>query len=342
MILPVLAVLAILCLWRIRFTKTNPDYISLDGSNAIKGVFAVIILCSHMGGYLTLSDSLADRTYTHMIFYLGQTMVAPYLFYSGYGLFFSFRHKPGYVSSFFKKRFLKILLHFDLAILLFLIVQAFLPIRYPVQNYLLCWIGWESIGNSNWFVFVILSLYLITFCGLLLERRNGPTLIAIVCLFSATLWLVLHFVAHKENWWIDTIAAFPLGMLFGASKDSIDTLLSRYRGLWLVMIVCLSTAFVFWHHLHGVDIYGICSCLFCLIVILASMKIKIGNPALQWLGKNAFPIYILQRLPMLVLSHFGFNLQPGIFIPVSIIVTLLLAWGFTSLTTRIDQKVFNV
>jgi hypothetical protein len=342
MMLVVLVALVFLCLWRIQLTKANPDYITLDGTNAIKGVFAIIILCSHLGGYLTLADSFADRTYTHTMFYLGQTMVAPYLFYSGFGVFFSYRHKPGYASGFFKKRFLKILLHFDLAILLFLLVQAFLPIHYPARNYLLCWIGWESIGNSNWFVFVILSLYLIAFCGLLLERRKGLTLFAIVCLFSALLWLILHFVAHKESWWIDTIAAFPLGMLFGASKDSIDTWLAKYQRLWFVIMACVSAIFIIWHHLHGVDIYGICSCLFCLIVILASMKIKIGNPALNWLGKNAFSIYILQRLPMLVLSHFGINLQPGIFIPVSIVVSLLLAWGFTSLTTWIDQKVFNV
>lgn len=342
MMLAVFVALVILCLWRIRLTKANPDYISLDGSNAIKGVFAIIILCSHMGGYLTLSDSFADRTYTHVIFYLGQTMVAPFLFYSGYGVFFSLRHKPGYASVFFKKRFLKILLHFDLAILLFLLVQAFLPIHYPVRNYLLCWIGWESIGNSNWFVFVILSLYLIAFCGLLLERRKGFTLFAVVCLFSAILWLVLRFVAHKENWWVDTIAAFPLGMLFGAGKDNIDAFLAKYQGVWFAILACVSAFFIIWHHLHGVDVYGISSCLFCLMVVLASMKIRMGNPALKWLGKNAFFIYILQRLPMLVLSYFGINHHPGIFIPVSIVVTLLLAWGFTSLTTRIDQKVFNV
>ena len=340
--LAVFVALVILCLWRIRLTKANPDYISLDGSNAIKGVFAIIILCSHMGGYLTLSNSFADRTYTHVIFYLGQTMVAPYLFYSGYGVFFSLRHKPGYVTGFFKKRLLKILLHFDLAILLFLLVQAFLPIHYPVRNYLLCWIGWESIGNSNWFVFVILSLYLIAFCGLLLERRKGFTLFAVVCLFSAILWLVLRFVAHKENWWVDTIAAFPLGMLFGAGKDNIDAFLAKYQGVWFAILACVSAFFIIWHHLHGVDVYGISSCLFCLMVVLASMKIRMGNPALKWLGKNAFFIYILQRLPMLVLSYFGINHHPGLFIPVSIVVTLLLAWGFTSLTTRIDQKVFNV
>ena len=55
MILAVLLLLFIICLWGIRFTKINPDYISLEGTKAIKGVFAIIILCSHMRGYLTLS-----------------------------------------------------------------------------------------------------------------------------------------------------------------------------------------------------------------------------------------------------------------------------------------------
>ena len=32
------------------------------------------------------------------------------------------------------------------------------------------------------------------------------------------------------------------------------------------------------------------------------MKIKVNNAALIWAGKNLFPLYIYQRVPMIILS----------------------------------------
>ena len=339
----VLLLLFILCLWGLRFCKVNPDYITIQGTNAVKGVLAVVILCSHMGSYLVLDNSVANRGYSWLMTYLGQSMVAPYFFYSGYGIFQSFKKKAGYVSGFFKRRWLKILVHFDLAVLLYIIVQFILSIFYPIHNYIWCWIGWESVGNSNWFIFVILSLYLIAYSGLLLDKDNnvgGRVLIVTVTILSAVLWLLLRFVAHKETWWIDTISTFPLGMLFAIYRDKVETLLKDRDLQWSFAFVCMASLYVLWHHWRGVDVFGICSCLFCLVLVLLTMKVKIGNPILTFLGRNAFSIYILQRLPMLVFSHFGLNLYPELFIPLSIVTVLLLSEAFTRLTDIIDRRFF--
>lgn len=342
MILIVLSLLFLLCLWGFRFTKKNPNYISLEGTNAIKGLFAIIILCSHMGSYLAFSDSLADKAHLWFMGYLGQTMVAPYLFYSGYGIYYSFQHKPNYVSGFFRRRFLKTQIHFDLAILLFVIVQAFFPFHYPGRNYLLCWIGWESVGNSNWFIFVILALYLITLCGLLVETRKRHTLLPFVIILSGTLWVLLHCVAHKDNWWVDTIAAFPLGMAFSAIQERMEARFQFDKFFpWAFSFILMFALYIGWHHIKGVDVYGICGCLFCVVITIVTMKIRIGNPILTWLGKHAFAIYILQRLPMIILSYYGINQTPALFITIAIFTTLLLAEGFTRFTNRLDLLLFH-
>lgn len=339
----VLIVLFVLCLWKLRFTGSNAAYLSLEGTNAIKGIFAIIILCSHMGGYMSFTDAWADRSYLRIIWFIGQLMVAPFLFYSGYGLFHSFKNKPGYVSGFFKKRFLKILVHFDLAVALFILVQVLLAIYYPARNYVLCWVAWDSVGNSNWFVFVILALYLFVWLGLALDKGRGYVLIGVVTLLSVLLWWLLYRVAHKSYWWVDTIAAFPLGMLFCALRERLERWLSgRWSGLkWAGVFVLLLALFFVWHKRFGVDVVGICSCLFCLLLVWVTMKVKVGNPALSFLGRNAFTIYILQRLPMLVFTHFGLNTRPALFIPLSIVTALLLAEGFTRLYRRIDAKLFH-
>ena len=41
---------------------------------------------------------------------------------------------------------------------------------------------------------------------------------------------------------------------------------------------------------------------FCLLVVMLTMKLKVNNAVLIWSGKNLFPLYIYQRIPMIILS----------------------------------------
>lgn len=78
------------------------------------------------------------------------------------------------------------------------------------------------------------------------------------------------------------------------------------------------------HKFTGNDIYGLTASLFCCFVTLAVSLVTLGNPVLAWLGKNAFTIYIIQRLPMIVLSSAGINQIPVLFVMLSLALTLLL------------------
>ena len=338
-----LIILLALCLWKIRFSHFHEDYCGKDPTTAIKGILAVIILLSHIRGYIALEPTPANNLFKLFFLYLDQSMVALYFFYSGYGIRESLKRKSGYADNFFKNRFLKTLLHFDLAVLLFVIAALFIKVDffshepYTLKNYLLCWTGWESIGNSNWFMFVILSLYLISFVAMKIPRG---WMTVKVLLPSILLWMVLYFTHTGKYWWYNTLLTFPLGMLYSQLKPDIDKAM-RKPLLWAASFVGLALAYVGTHHLLGTDKFGIVSCLFCLLVVVFSMKVQVGNPVLRWLGVNAFAIYILQRLPMNVLSHLGVNRQIAVFVPVAIILTLLLAEGFTRATGILDRKLFQ-
>ena len=341
----ILLILLILCIWGLRLVKDNPDYISIKATIPIKGIFAVIILSSHIGSYLSLEPSLANIIYYRIIGYIGQCMVAPYFFYSGYGIFLSYRNKADYVSGFIKKRWLKTQLHFDLSVLIIIGIQLFFSIYYPLRNYVFCWIAWESVGNYNWFVFVILALYLLTYIGLFLDNKlsgDGRLLLTLIILLSGLLWVFLRLGARKESWWFDTIATFPLGMLYAFYRDKVEKWLLESNVGWLFSFFGLLAAYVAWHFAFGVDSFGICSCLFCLFIVVATMKIKIGNPVLVFLGRNAFPIYILQRLPMLLLARYDINLHPAFFIPLTILLVLPFSEVFRRLTVMMDRHWLHV
>lgn len=334
-----LVILVLICLWGIELPRYQDDFLSIKSSTAIKGVFAFLILFSHARGYLTLSGSWINSIYCAFQDHLGQLIVAMFFFYSGFGIWESFRSKKGYEQSFFRKRILKILLHFDIAIAFYVLVQLLIPITYSPRQYLFCWIGWEDVGNSNWFVFVILCLYLIALISMYLQRRlhRGGIIASIV--LSAALWVSLRIVAEKDSWWVDTIAAFPMGMIASTQKDQLLLLLRRNRIPYLLTIALL-ILFIFVHKTIGTDIYGVATCVFCCLIVVISSWAHLGNPILEWAGKNAFTIYIIQRLPMLLCAHLGLGSNPIVFLSISLPVTFLLAEGLSRLYTAIDHRLF--
>ncbi|MCQ2142863.1 MAG: acyltransferase [Bacteroidales bacterium] len=343
-----LIALVFILLRKSRRLGCNPEYLSRTETDSWKGFFAVIILFSHMLSCLKGLSNPFDTSFTYIIRQIGQMMVVPFLFFSGYGIMESYKNKEGYRDTFLKRRFLPVLLHFEIAVALFLVLDLSLSEHFPVRNYILCWTGWESIGNSNWFVFDILMLYLISFAAFHASGRSPMKVAIVSAILTLSLWAVLRYgFPDKGAHWHNTLWTFPLGMVYSLYKSKIETLLAiedraprnitwTILGLLLLFVICSmgrSSSFI----------YNFKSCFFALFIVALSMRLRIGNKALVWLGKNCFSIYILQRLPMNFLSHFGMNIyNPYLFAAISIVSTLLLAWGFTLLTNLLDRHVLKV
>lgn len=329
-----------ICCFGMKFSSFHKDYMSLSSTTAIKGVFAILILLSHTMKCIHLGPGLLDRAFGFTMRYLGQLMVAAFFFYSGYGIAESAKVKEGYVHGFFKKRILKTLFHFDLAVLLFLILQIVLGNHFNPENYIFCWIGWLDIGNSSWFIFAILVLYAISYVALLLKDRFPHPDVFLACLVSlltVVFWLFVYFQKSPEHWWYDTLAVFPAGIWFSIIKGKVDTLSNKSR---IVIALFLIGVFFFWRHFIGIDDYGACAILFMLALTAATFFFKIDNPVLQWFGKHCFSIYMLQRIPMIVFDHLGYQNDKFIFTTSVIVVTIALAWAFTRATDALDTRLF--
>ena len=341
-----IALLCVVSMVGVRFSKYHEDYLSKDSTNAIKGIFAVVILYSHMRGYLDLSSGWYNTAYVRILKSIGQMMVAPFLFYSGYGIMESLKHNEDYSRHFFKRRIVKTWLHFVLAVLLFIVVQTPIGKVYPAYKYATCWFAWESVENSNWFVFAILALYLEAYLAMLLgkklskENKSKDWIFVLLC--TVVLYLFLYFAKKGQPWWYNTLFVFPFGMIYSYYKELIDNKIGRDSALYYLTLAGLLFGFGIWYHYYGVDIYGVSSILFTIILVVMGMKVKLGNPILDWLGTNAFAIYILQRLPMNILAHYGYNENVIMFSVVSVVVALLIAVAFTWFLKMVDSKLFAV
>ena len=322
-----LVLLLIVSLIGIKCSHFHENYAGFKQSTAVKGIFAFIILLHHSRDYYSLGTGFADAVFLAIDKWLGQLIVTVFFFYSGFGILESYKSKKSYETTFFRKRILRTLLRFDIAVLIYLIVTLLLGERYPIQNYFLSWIGLTSFNNSNWFIFVILLLYSITLIAFVLNRRlsiiHGEfRIVAIVIMLSLLSWIIIKLTG-KRSWWYNTLLCYPAGMLFSMTKKFFDSLMRNNR-IYYPFLLCTITIVIIMHRFSSTVLYSLMACIFCLTIVLVTIKIQLNNRILQFLGRYSFSIYVLQRLTMILLKAAGLS-QPVLFTGVALISTCIIA-----------------
>ncbi len=338
-----IAMLAVMCLWGIRVRGKNgfEDYMSPQKTGSIKGIFVVIVLLSHVRQYVTLDNSAMNAPYKDFMSFLGQLMVVAFLFYSGYGVSLGLKNKDGYAKTLPTQRALKVLLHFDIAVLIFYVTGLALGKNYSIEKLLLSLIGLDGVGNSVWFIFDIIILYLLTFAVFIFAKKKMVLGTAIMTVLSFAAVLLIKEFKGTEYWWYDTIMCYPLGMWYALAKPHIDKNILPSFWKWLVSLAVTLAAFILLRNAYTVSGYNrwyfIAEALvFALLIVFVSMRISINNKVLQWFGKRVFGIYILQRIPMMILSYFGANENPVLFTAASFALTIVFAEIFERAMDKLD------
>ena len=310
---------------RINIKGINTNYLSHESTNAIKGVFILLVFISHIIPYITKGGyeyiAIGDSVFRHLSGYIGQWVVAMFLFYSGYGIMEAITHKGNsYIETFPKKRILSVLLNFDIAVLIFIITQTLLGHYVPASDYLLSFIAWSSVGNSNWYIFVILLCYLFVYMSFRVTNKVWLQWLLFI-LLTLLSFKLLSLI--KPIWWYDTMLCFAFGMLFSKNKDRIFQFVSKYYTVLLAVLTLVLIPAYKYSYFFGGYSYNVFSIIFCCWIIILSMKVDISsNSLLKWCGKNLFPLYIYQRIPMIVLSSIAGGILPSTY-PVIYIFTCL-------------------
>lgn len=325
----------LITIYRIGFGKklAYTGYLSHDRTNSIKGLFILIVFLSHINGYIRKSayayDALGDQLFSFILAAIGQLMVVMFLFYSGYGVMEGIKSRgEDYIRSMPRRRVLTTLLNFDIAVLLFLAVDFLIKEHVTLPQFVLSLVAWENIGNSNWYIFVILVCYLVTWfiaflrSYLKINRLGGWILLALLCVA-----ILLSF--FKPSYWYDTILAFPMGIIYSENRERIERIVDKNYLLWFAGCTLALFAFYFLFHGHPGLISELVSMVFASWIVLITMRIRIDNSILRWCGSHLFPLYIYERIPMMLLAALApawiINERPLIYTILCIILTFIIA-----------------
>ena len=340
----IMIVLLLMCAAGISFAEPGQfykDYCSPRKSNALKGIFVLMVFVSHFRAYITVGA--ADQVAVKVVSYLGQLMVVPFLFYSGYGVMESIRKKGlAYTKKLPVHRALKTLLHFDIAVLLFLALNFILGKEVSLEKFLLSLVCWTSLGNSNWYIFAMVALYLITALAFLTVRKNHYLAAALTTVLSCVLIVVL--MPHRPGYCYNTILSYCLGMWYSLFREKIERVVMRNELLYFFVLAAVFVAYRWVSHRTGISIwvYQVYSMLFVILVSFVCMKVSIDNGFLQFLGKHTFSIYILQRLPMVYFSEKGLYAgDPVTMFIVSFLLTCFISVLFDEAMAKLDGLIFR-
>jgi hypothetical protein len=333
---------AAISLWKCRFRKGMfQDYMMPSSTAAVNGIFVILVFLRHFSSYITYGEY--DQLFAVANSFLDQLLVTTFLFYSGYGVMISIITKEHYIEN-IPKRFLKVLIHFDIAIVFYIVIWLLRGDNLSISDVAKALIAWKSVGNSNWYIFAILCLYGFTFIsGYICKNRR---LAFILCVF---VWCFAYIIAlrfiGKSVYCYDTVLCYPVGMLYAYYAERINQYLfsKHIRALncllpFVVFVLCCfcekGAKSIFWVSSHMLK-----NIAFVYFIVAVTVIIQFGNKALDWLGNNIFEIYILQRIPMNLFNNI-FN-EKMVYLIMCIITTILLSIAFKKMLSYVDRALFR-
>ena len=97
-------------------------------------------------------------------------------------------------------------------------------------------------------------------------------------------------------------------------KNNTNYAIALGGGMAICIVSCLLSKSLIYRVIYEVS--------FCLVIVLATMHMKLKNSFLEYVGVNLFGLYILQRIPMMYFKQIVFN-NKYLYISTCLLVTFI-------------------
>ena len=343
-------------------------FLRKENTTCVNGVFILIVFISHLRTYMQLQPGLEWAMGS-----LSQLMVAMFLFYSGFGVMESIQSKGmDYVKHMPARRVLHVLALYIPAVLLYALLDLILGIPFTAGQFFLSLVAWLNLGNSNWYIFVIICLYLITWMGWLLasaiagageanekcagagaskEKYRDVFGLIITTILSVGLIIVLKQVS--PDYYFNTMSAYIFGLFFSQNKSAILHLCGIgkqgkpegaggffvYILITIIMIAVTVALRAYIQHDWNYLVFLVMTVFFCMGVVLLSVFAPFPDYVFRWFGERLFEVYILMRIPMIVLLRVPGWEEGGLWYALcSLAITVVMAWAYHAAAGAIRKR----
>ena len=342
-VLPVIAVLLLVGMRLQKKETRRAIYLEKESTFPIRGVFILlIVMASYMAtlGPSALNDFDRPLYNLFSLYGYGQLLYAPLFFYSGYGIFQTFKNKgKKYAQNIPLQQILRHYLSFFIVWIIFVIANLAFKSDYSLKDYLISAIGLDTIGNSAWYVMVMLIMYFISFISFRVADKKTAVVINLVLAVFVAFGMR---AAGAPSYVTNPLFVYYLGVWYSYLKERIDNHVEKKPYLRFVALgvsALLFTGFLFFYQVVPYSenkelLLIIPMVLLCFMLVSFTSIFKIRSRILHFFGANAFWIYLLHLLPILLFKRIDFVTHyKYVYFGVSFVVTVGLAF--------IMNKVFN-
>ena len=234
--------------------------------------------------------------------WMGQLVVVTFLFFSGFGITEQLKAREKYAINIAENIF-RVWIHYIMTLGLYFVMNYAVGYEYNLKSYVLSLFALERIGNSNWYIFAILSCYFFTFIVCMWGGQNKGIKASLILFVFLLICIYIGVMkCFRSSYWYNTILCYPLGMLVSKYIDGIEQFFSSAKNYYLVFIFnTFATCILGSYNLKNGDdslVYMLFAIIFSIDVLLIIVKFDINNPILHFFGKYCFEIYLLQRIPV--------------------------------------------
>jgi len=150
-------------------------------------------------------------------------------------------------------------------------------------------------------------LYIVTYLSLKSYKDIKYKNQIIISVFIGVLLYTLFISFFKIDLWYNTAFCYVFGCFYSLYKNEIENFIKDKR---IILIFYFALLFVIAYKFRNNIIwYYVLSISFTSLIVLISSMFNIHNKVLEWFGKNLFPVYIFQRLPMLIIKNYPYFLN---------------------------------
>ena len=320
----ILLLLLAYTLWHNRAVRVNIRPLTQSKSMAARGVLALMIVFHHYGTELSLPP-------TQLFYPIGAMAVGVFFLMSGYGLSYSYAHRgDDYLRHFLRKRLLKIIFPFSLAILAWQVEEMCL---YGSENLPHRWSmlaqgltrGWLPF---SWYVWVALYYYLVFY--LVYRFIHSPRLRWVALFVGWGLQVTwVNVVLHWDDYWYISSHLFVLGMLYQRFEPQLQRINAF---VWMMLMAVLAQLIrIDW---HSSEVFF--NTAFALLFVCGITLVDVRSKVLHFLGTISYEVYLTQGFGLFALKETA--LPVALKALFALIFNVVLAYGLHLVVEKLRSR----
>ena len=309
--------------------QENNHFFDKENTNALRGFWCLIVVLVHIP--LLYQNRIQDMIGSFA--YIGVTF---FFMTSAYGLRLQMENNPEKVNTFWKNRLPKLLI--PCAIVNLFSITLKMWTREEVQLI-------ELVKINDWVLWLLICYFFFwmsyKFIG---GGGRDYVVIALVTAFSLLVYWKKDYINGPT--WCPEVMGFVWGILLYRIKNRFLGILNdkwMMKSLLLCAIACIAgigylkfKIIPFWGDYLLKIILGFLIISFMLAI---NVKVSIGNRVSNYLGSISFEVYLVHILAFNVVKKIKPDTSSGIFIFVSLILTVALASVIKKISTVITQRI---